>query len=1497
MSSNRTGYGLPARPNDGLRTRRPSEPIQSGGIPRPAIRATKSDADTTLKTTLSASQQNRFSRVPQPTSAPRQAGRPQAARRPSLDHQSSGSTSTASSRAKSHTQSGSSSSSSSRSYDNSSRPGRRVLRRKESLASQDVGAPRDPPYGSGPSSSIPRSRGTFDYQEDKVNRYMTASPDKLILNEAQEPQSLSQSPMIYPELDRYRNLPEPTLPSYAQHVELPFKLATQDLPPPTPASLLSSQLSASPSTKFSGSPGPGPYSRDTTPTSMSSVSPGLTATARFGGPKARQLSPAQTRPPVTRRRAGSFPNEVDVMGADPQGLAAVRESLTSSSSSSTVKDGDRNAKKEKKPTKHLPPPPPSPPPRKSSQKFRKNSDDDKTDNRKASTIPTPRSRSSSATSSPQKQSTLSPRNQPVQSRTKPPTPRRPSRDGTSNIHSQLLSPAPIIHSNLSSTSLPNERRGSESNDLAPARPSHRRERNASTSQLPAEKELASAKGSASKNLGIPEPTRPSRTPSPNVGSSFRFPFFGRKKAAAESPPKSKKEPKESKPARKGPAAGTGHEGYGKLGAIRRRSGSSNLSRGVADKQISQESLVSNDPFFADRMNPVVIAGGSVVENRNTSSELTRTESNQSLPVSRPSTDSRTGADINSSKSGSRTTFWPSPSIPGPSTAASSRRPSESSDSEGSGMKSTLAFRRSVQRLRSSPENPMRLPQPINTAGVASSPMTSFDTSVMSDESHYDLQREVSRGRDPVHPAPKKLVKRERSPRKWNLFGRSQKQTPKKEEKTPVTAPEEKKPVAFYTMMDPSEQELSQELEIQDVLRNADVYHGSPQHSTPDLHSIGWQTPEIPRPATRNSPKKFFHNPDPVAQIEGIKNQTVPPPPEAAQPHTAAQVTAQSGRPSRLQQVGRIPAVISSRQETSSPKSFSRPFRASLQSAPQPAEYLDPESIAKGPSPTGQPDSTPDLTMEGSTAETADSVTNVSSSCDSQARAYEEEEQQHKEFLRFSPRKNSEGTVETSSSSGMFPLATNGTAVIPRPDDPPVEDEIWNEYDDLLEDDKPPPSATSSKGIPFHLETYHSRLSKEKAMESPTLAPDKAASRVASAHSLAPTASSCYSQDMTERIRNAFQPHPSPKSPPMDQDARTPEVQRDEPLWTAPTPRPQRSLSPIKERNSDTSCSSSENESPLSQVNLRVGSMTVSKWLTFGHVLFSDVRHDLISDETDQSRDLKSQSVLVIDGLGNDDWSFYAAETYPSATFYNLSPRAPLPTELQTSPNFPLTPSNHHQIQYVSHLQKFPFAAQSFTSVVYRFPIAAPESHYRNILSEARRVLKPGGYLEMSILDVDLNNMGTRGRRAARQLKERIHAVNSETSLASTADLIVKLIGSAGFYDVKAARVGVPVASPITRSHHSIKVQDRKAASKKNQPSLSEMMSDNSAKADENITKMVARVGRWWYTRCYESADDPTSPAPTSIWNDKALIRECEEFGTSLKLMVCCGRAPERVLSV
>ncbi|RFU78203.1 hypothetical protein TARUN_4031 [Trichoderma arundinaceum] len=1493
MASPKAGYGIPARPSDGFR-RRPEDPRQLSGIPKSMSRTNERETDIPKLVKQGSSQSRVTSRVPLPSSTRRPsatAQQPTPKVVPDRQSKSWGSATSSSGYSRSHTQTESGSSSSSRSFDGGSRLGPIVPRRKKPSPSPETGSLLSGSPNPGPSSPKRQSQviveSALGIQYDRGTTTSSSSVRKDESSDVSKP--VGQSPVIYPELDRYRHYDRAHNALNRQVADVPFRLATHDLPPPTPGSLLfsanSSQISAisgSPSTKFSASPGPGPYSRDTTPTSISSQSPGLIVPSRgFPLTKSRQHSPAFTRPPVTRRRTGSISNEVDSISVDPHGLAAVRESLTSSSSSSTVKGSVKTLKKERKGGKSLAAPPPSPPPRKSSQKFRTSEDDEEL---------SPRQKRQQETqpmyiSSPPRTG-LPLRNYQSPSPQAMP-PRRPSRDGTSDLNSQLFTSIPVIQSSLALRAANLERRDSETSVPQPPQLSAlQTNKSASTSNLLTSEQSIPKGLTSRRKLSVSGPARPAGTPAPAAKTSgSRFPFFGRKKSASESIQNDKDKKDKQKVSRKGPAAGTGHEGYGRIGAVRRRIGV------IPSAQVSNESLVSGDSFLADRINPVVIAGGAVVENRNASAELSRTETNMSFTTNeRPSIDSIANSIMSSaSKDAPRTTLWPSAIPRGPDNLPNARRPSDGIGTSGVTMGSTLAFRRSVQRLKSFPDNPLQLPRPINTSGIVSSPITSFDTSIMSDESSlFNLQQQPSHELSNAHPAPKKLKKKPRSPRKWNFFSRSNNQP--KPEKTSETVtvtvqPVEKKPVAFYTIMDSPEQELAEPVDLKEILREADAYARSPaKMNTPELQATEGQPFNMShlQPPASIVPQHPWPGQDPysmtaepiISRIEGLAQSAV---------------TLSSGRPSRLPQVGRIPQVVSNRAQKASPLSFSRPFGANQQLALHipPARGVGYHNGVPNFSKPSTP--IPDASGEGSTTDAGTEF-----SFFSEPRSHISPElQTTQEFLAFSPRKNSDCTTGTSSTESCVYSYAEATAVIPKPDDPPVEDEVWDEYDDLLGEDavKDRQSATSSKGIPFHLETYQMKLAKEKSLESPTIVTD---SRKLSTLSDAPTASTTFSADMTERIRKAFQPHPSPTVPsPVLEDAE-PNIGRHSRKPSAAETTRYSTVSSHKSRHSGSS-SSSEESTPLAQVNLRVGSMTVSKWLTFGQVLFSDIRHGLVRGRDSQER----PSVLVIDGLGNDDWSFYAAETYSAADFYNLSPRAPLPADVQSSPSrYPLSPPNHHQVQYLSHRDEFPFAPQTFSCVVYRFPVAAPESHYQNVLTEACRVLKPGGYLELSILDVDLNNMGNRGRRTIRQLKERIHETLPETNLASTADLIVRLLGKSGFSTIKAARVGVPVASSITSSDDNARgkiVAESKKKKPKDQPSLAEMMRDHSPNADEGITNMVSRVGRWWYSKCYENAAGHSSAK--SIWNDKALLRECEELGTSLKLMVCCARAPEQVSSI
>lgn len=212
-----------------------------------------------------------------------------------------------------------------------------------------------------------------------------------------------------------------------------------------------------------------------------------------------------------------------------------------------------------------------------------------------------------------------------------------------------------------------------------------------------------------------------------------------------------------------------------------------------------------------------------------------------------------------------------------------------------------------------------------------------------------------------------------------------------------------------------------------------------------------------------------------------------------------------------------------------------------------------------------------------------------------------------------------------------------------------------------------------------------------------------------------------------------------------------------------------------------------------------------------------------------------------------------------------------------------SPSNHRQLHYSSIAHPFPFPKGFFAVVVFRFPVASSEAAYRNAISECKRVLRPGGYLETSVLDLDLMNMGNRARRAVRTLKVRMQQADSSVSLKPTSDNILRLLGRRGFENVNRCMLGVPVAGNVAGS--------RETSMDESSLSLSELLRDPSKENDEGITKMVARVGRWWYSRCHETGTFPDGDQSLSIWNDRALLRECEKGKTSFKLLICYAQKP------
>jgi hypothetical protein len=1166
---------------------------------------------------------------------------------------------------------------------------RNVLRRKPSSIAQHVASPQpesqsiDLVSSASLNASLNNDRNVrmshvSDYVLDLENRQPTL-PDVENINP------------IIPELDRYRSFTDQK--NHATNkfaVDIPHKLATHDLPPPTPLNSgmsghsrysgysgnsgysAYSGYSASPSTRYSESPGPGAYSRDTTPTSMSSQSPSVVAPLRMT-PRLRQNSPVKSRPPLTRRRAGSAPNEAEATSLDVHGLPSLRESLTSSSSNSTVKESEKAggiAKEKKK--KRLSPMPPSPPPRKSSQKFKKSPyEEGDASPSKASKTPAQPVMAPPASTLPLKAST---------SRSTQPTPKnypptRPSREGTPNLEAQLGEARPIIQSNLagfhfsqdrrqSSIAMPTAQSSNSQSDGSPG-PSLSKVQSRTQPLSPVQQQPHAPSG-----LGIIPDLRPlanqthqqrqipaSPTPSPSAATpKHRFGIFGRRTKTEN---EAVKGVQRETTTRKGPEAGTGHEGYGRY-AHRGRSGSTGggRDRSYSAASSSQESVSStrtHDPFLLERMSPVVIAGGGeIIQYGNTSLELTRSESSQSLPITRPSLESKTSMSQTSVRSNlnkevSRTTLWPSvmprSAINDSSISLTSKGlyASESSDNERFLMKPSLAVRRSIHRLQSAAQEPLRLPKPLNVLDGGSSPATSSQAgSLKSDEQTVGSRKGLGIG-------TKKLSKRPRSPRKWNFFQRSQPTAspkPHPDAVLPVVvARAPTKPVPYYAMMDSSEQEEDAPMDIEDILREAEVADLAHLRAASPASSLNM--------AQSNEPEKT-HESSSVIQSLSSPDRSCPPLGTSTKPATAETInpvvsheggTAQVPvRPSRLLQVGRIPRVVTARPQQTSPKSFSRPFARVSMIQPLPnLAVVDRQSIAVGPSPERSP--SPNSRAEAGQMRRKNEPPQAEAS------------EQQRAFLVMSPRKNSEAT--TSSSSGALSFAGT-TAVVPEADAALEEDEVWGEYDDLIghEEAKVPESATSSHGVPFQYESFESgaaRRERGHAKEPPAtdiipIVMEKSSGGALPRLEL--TSSSVYSPDLGTTIKNALHGLPSPTTPMSFTDFISGYGDRNNSVIYG-SGGTRRLSSPLSQRNSQPhsthsrSGSTSErarqsadsklitiseqnHESPIAQVNLRVGSMTVSKWLTFGHVLFSPAREEILRADDPA----KHHSVLVIDGLGN-----------------------------------------------------------------------------------------------------------------------------------------------------------------------------------------------------------------------------------------------------------------------
>ena len=812
---------------------------------------------------------------------------------------------------------------------------------------------------------------------------------------------------------------------------------------------------------------------------------------------------------------------------------------------------------------------------------------------------------------------------------------------------------------------------------------------------------------------------------------------------------------------------------------------------------------------------------------------------------------------------------------------------------------TLAVRRSAHRsqLFGKEVEALTIPAPIDTRAAAASPSMDSHDEIQSRlvwiDNTLQLQNDDAEGPERNWLKSQRRA-RSRSPIKRAFFQRAQasprqavkEMAPKsnndqnsvKELPATVSSLPESRSVAFYALLDGSEQEGLNQIgdkqaeqfdNYSAVPTSLSAHDSSPQQ----VHRLSTLLPSPPRLAAE------------FANLRGPLSPTVVlRPPDATTAEVNPNTLPEPKKP-RLQQVGRIPRVVSKRDRPHKPppQSFSRPFArrpALANEALTTASDVRVQDYVERPLLGIQTEVIPSNPWGNQ-----DSAKPASAPVKPSESFYGTEKD---EFLAFPPRIGSE--VSGTSSSGILSLVGT-TAIVPEPGTAPDEDEVWNEYNEFLDTVESPAPLAGESRDPL-----------ETTLQKKGWAPEPLHIRKASSGTGSPSS--------TDKIVSASNPGLSAPTRPLPSPPRSSKL--DDSRSLAPPVTISGLFAGLDDRNrsgaisrrmslsSGSRYSTSSIESnpdslagrenrqkqkiippitaethtgPTTQSNLRFDALMISRWLSFDRVLFSPALAAAKRSQQDR--------VLVLDGLGNDDWSFYCAETYVDVEIFNLSPKpasSPQVGALQL-------PRNFHQVQHADLSKHFPFATGSFTAVVFRFPAAMSEDAYFCSISECMRVLRPGGYLELSILDIDMVNMGNLTKKALGELKHRIGVSQPEVSLKPSLDSLQKMVKQSGFQNLNRCVVNVPVAGHISLS------RSRSGSLDEDSGTLGALRKEASGKGDGGLAKSLSMVGRWWFTRCYEMSTLPYRDLERSIWNDEALLEECEKRETGFKLLLCYARKP------
>ncbi|TKW59916.1 hypothetical protein CTA1_9920 [Colletotrichum tanaceti] len=229
-------------------------------------------------------------------------------------------------------------------------------------------------------------------------------------------------------------------------------------------------------------------------------------------------------------------------------------------------------------------------------------------------------------------------------------------------------------------------------------------------------------------------------------------------------------------------------------------------------------------------------------------------------------------------------------------------------------------------------------------------------------------------------------------------------------------------------------------------------------------------------------------------------------------------------------------------------------------------------------------------------------------------------------------------------------------------------------------------------------------------------------------------------------------------------------------------------------------------------------------------------------------------ILDLGGQSACDWAWHCALQYPNTKIYTVTTKV----IRQLSNSNIRGPSNHRQVA-VERLTRLPFKDDQFDLISARelhttlkFVGENGEDEWETCLKECLRVLKPGGYLEFSVLDSDIMNAGPLGLAKSVEFGFDLKTLGYDPNPTR---MFLGRLSRAGFDDVRRAWVCLPMgARPPSQQQEkplpSLPVCQPNTTGEEVRTVTMEAMVTGSTDGVANITGVV---GGWswerWLLRC------------------------------------------------